>query len=272
MTTTHHYSLAQLLELMSRLRDPVDGCPWDGAQTFTSLAPYLLEESYELVDALERGDREHSKEELGDVLFQVVFCAQLAAEQEDFDFGDIVSSLTEKLLRRHPHVFPQGQLSRRNDGAAASSEQIHSKWESIKSEERAARELSGILDDIPLALPALSRAAKMQKRVSRIGFDWAKTEDVLAHIESEVQELVAARQQKNTENISEELGDILFSVVNLARHLKVDPERALRHSNRKFNNRFNYIEQQLKRSGQSPEQASLSLMDALWDQAKIEGY
>jgi len=271
MNSGQHYSLDQLLELMSRLRDPNDGCPWDGAQTFTSLAPYLLEESYELVDAVERGDHQHMKEELGDVLFQVIFYAQLAAEQKHFDFADIVSSLTEKLLRRHPHVFPDGQLSSRNDGAPASSEQIHGNWEATKSVERGARDMPGMLDDIPLVLPALSRAAKMQKRVSRVGFDWAKIADVLAHFESEVRELVAAREQKSHDNINEELGDVLFSAVNLARHLKVDPETALRRANRKFDGRFSYIEQQLKSSGQLPEQASLELMDALWDQAKAKG-
>ena len=265
------YGLSELLYLMARLRDPSDGCPWDQAQTFKTIAPHTLEECYELIDAIESADVPQVKEELGDLLFQVVFYAQLAGEQQQFDFDQIVDALVEKLIRRHPHVFPAGTLQSRTGKQATATEQVKQQWESSKAQERQQKQLHTVLDDVPLALPALSRAAKLQKRASQVGFDWSDSEGVLQQLQAEIVELQAARQQQSPAQIEEELGDVLFSAVNLARHLKIDPESALRRANRKFERRFRYIEQCLADTGSSPQQASLEQMDALWAQAKLRG-
>ena len=256
---------------MSRLRDRNDGCPWDLAQDFSSIVPHTLEESYELADAIEAGDFQQIKEELGDVLFQVVFYAQLAGEQQQFDFTGVVTTLVEKLLRRHPHVFPQGQLQRRVAEQSADSRMVKRRWEEIKASERKSKQQNGVLDDVPSALPALTRAAKLQKRASQVGFDWHDIDGVLAQLREEIDELIEARQQYSATEIAEELGDVLFCSVNLARHLKVDPETALRAANRKFENRFRYIEDTLSAQGLSPAQATLQQMDLLWDEAKEKG-
>lgn len=265
------YNLDDLLCLMARLRDPVDGCPWDREQDFNSIVPYTLEESYELADAIYNQDVPQIKEELGDLLFQVVFYAQLGKERADFDFAAVVSSIVDKLLRRHPHVFPDGSLSSRVDQQHASKAAIKKNWENIKASERKNKQLGGVLDDVPLALPALSRAAKLQKRASGVGFDWDNIEGVLHHLRSEIDELLDAREQQSAAHIAEELGDVLFCTVNLARHLKVEPEAALQQANRKFEARFRYIEQALRAAGSSAEGASLEEMDALWDEAKQQG-
>ncbi len=256
--------LAALLEVMATLRDPERGCPWDRAQTFASIAPYTLEEVYELVDALERGDFSHLKEELGDLLFQVVFYAQMAQEQSLFDFHDVVAVLVDKLRRRHPHVFPVAGA----ESDATSTEQVKQQWERIKQEERQRKQQRGLMADVPQALPSLSRAAKLQRRASGVGFDWPDVTGVLGKLHEELAELAQAREQGDAGEIEEELGDVLFSVVNLARHLKVDPEQALRRANSKFELRWAYIESQLLAQGRTLEQASLQEMDALWDQAK----
>ena len=265
------YSLEDLLYVMSRLRDPEDGCPWDRSQDFASIAPHTIEESYELADAIAQNDLQQIKEELGDVLFQVIFYAQLGKEQGAFDFNALVSALVEKLLRRHPHVFPSGTLNSRAGQASQDTEAIKATWEAIKSSERRAKKQTGVLDDVPLALPALTRAEKLQKRASQVGFDWDIIDEVLGQLEKEMVELQEAREHQSEAHIAEELGDVLFCSVNLARHLKVDPEEALRGANQKFENRFRYIEQALKAMQLSPSEASLEQMDKLWDEAKLKG-
>lgn len=266
-----NYSLDDLLYLMSRLRDPQDGCPWDTAQDFSSIVPHTIEESYELADAIASGDIQHIREELGDVLFQVIFYAQLGVEQEQFDFSGIVSSLVKKLLRRHPHVFPDGSLRSRMGVQQASTDSIKQNWEDLKVAERQKKQLNGVLDDIPSALPALTRAAKIQRRASKTGFDWSNADGVLLKLQEEISELVEARLTNNKQEIEGEIGDILFTAVNLARHVDVDPESALRVTNRKFEARFHYIEKALQAAGSSTQQASVEEMDMLWDEAKQQG-
>ncbi len=266
------HTISDLLEVMTRLRDPERGCPWDLQQDFASIAPHTLEECYELVDAIERGDYPQIRDELGDVLFQVIFYAQLGREQGRFDFADIVHNIVEKLLRRHPHVFPGGALDDEVRASPASEriavEQVGVNWERIKQAERADKNQTGILDDVPVALPALSRAMKLQKRAARVGFDWSDWRDVLGKLDEEKNELQEAIAEDNADHIAEEMGDLLFACVNLARFLKVDPESALRASNRKFEQRFGYIERALAAQGRGVEQASLAEMEALWVEAK----
>jgi MazG family protein len=272
VNSEQRYALADLLTVMQRLRDPEQGCPWDLQQSFASIAPHTLEECYELVDAIERGDAPQVREELGDVLFQVIFYAQLGREQGQFNFDDLVHGLVVKLLRRHPHVFVQGNLSASDLGAesgpATAVEQVNRNWERIKQEERAAKQQTGVLDDVPLALPALSRAAKLQKRAARVGFDWADWRDIVAKLDEEQQELIEAIASGDREKIAEELGDLLFSGVNLARFLDIDSEAALRACNRKFERRVGFIERALAERGLRPEQSTLAEMDALWAAAK----
>lgn len=265
------YTLTDLLYLMRRLRDPDDGCPWDRKQNFKSIVPHTIEESYELADAIERGDNTQIREELGDVLFQVVFYSQLGSEQGQFQFDDIVASLVEKLIRRHPHVFPTGQLHSRPSGQQVDTREVKRNWESIKSKERKAKAQPGLLDDIPVALPALSRAEKVQKRAAQTGFDWQNIDDVLAKLNEEVAELTEAMKQRQSDAIEAELGDVLFSCVNLARHLRVDAESALRRTTSKFEARFNYIEEKVLSQGQTLAQLSLEQLDQLWDEAKVKG-
>lgn len=261
------YSLDDLLYLMSRLRDPDGGCPWDLAQDFKSITPSTIEEAYELVDAIAIDDNRQIKEELGDVLFQVIFYSQLGKERQWFEFHQIVDSLTDKLIRRHPHVFPNGELTARFNKDIAIDE-VKQQWEAIKQAERNDKQQHRILDDIPLALPALSRAQKMQKRVAQIGFDWPDAISAIVKIREEINELELAIEKHDIANIKEEIGDLLFSCVNVARHLKVDPESALAASNRKFAQRFNHIEEILGQQGKTPETATLQEMDSLWQQAK----
>ncbi len=266
------YSLQDLLYLMTRLRDPLDGCPWDRQQDFSSIAPYTIEESYELADAIAAGDFSQIREELGDVLFQVVFYAQMGAEQKQFNFDDIVSGLVNKLVKRHPHVFPQGELQRRAGTAVADSDELTQSWERIKAEERQGKKQHSAMDDIPLNFPALSRAVKLQKRAAGDGFDWPHIDGVFEKLQEEMAELMAARIENQQQTIEEELGDVLFSCVNLARHLRVDPETALRAANHKFEQRYRYIEQQLEQAGASTSSAELEQLDQLWDEAKRKGY
>lgn len=272
---TSHYTIADLLEVMARLRDPGRGCPWDLQQSFATIAPHTLEECYELVDAIERGDFPQIRDELGDVLFQVIFYAQLGREQGRFEFDDIVHNIVEKLLRRHPHVFPAGELNeahgdlRSHDTQASIDvEQVGANWERIKQDERAKKNQRGVLDDVPVALPAISRALKLQKRAARVGFDWDSWRDVLEKMEEEKLELQEAIAEKDPDKIADELGDLLFCCVNLARFLDVDPEAALRACNRKFERRFGYIESTLAAQGREPQQATLEEMEALWINAK----
>jgi ATP diphosphatase len=269
MPEQRRHTIDDLLALMARLRDPEQGCPWDLQQTFATIAPHTLEECYELVDAIERGDAAQLREELGDVLFQVVFYAQLGREQGQFEFAGLVDALARKLLRRHPHVFPNGAL---DDGAgpALAVAQVNHNWERIKQQERLEKSQTGVLDDVPLALPALSRAAKLQRRAARVGFDWDDWRQVLVKLEEETAELEEAVASGERGAIVDEVGDLLFCCVNLARLLDIDPEQALRGSNRKFERRFRYIERALAAEGRHPQQASLQELETLWSAAKAE--
>ncbi len=245
----------RLVEIMRRLRDPEDGCPWDVKQRYDTIAPYTIEEAYEVADAIERGDRDDLCEELGDLLLQVVYHAQIATEEGAFDFQDVVRGVSDKMVGRHPHVF--------GDADAAD-------WEAIKAAEKAAKGKAptGALDDVPRALPALTRAEKLQKRAARVGFDWPDLAPVVEKIAEETRELADAAALADPDAIEDELGDVLFGVVNLARRLKADPEKALRRTNAKFERRFAAIERGLAAEGRRPEDASLDEMEALWVAAK----
>ena len=258
--------IAVLLEIMRRLRAP-DGCPWDREQTFATIAPYTVEEAYEVAASIEENDLQALPGELGDLLFQAVFHARMAEEQGLFDFGDVVEAVTAKMIRRHPHVF---------GGAEAPADALGQKlaWEELKAKERVQKAQSSlakapsVLDDVPLALPALLRAEKLQRRASSVGFDWDDAHKVVEKIAEEAREVAEAVGQDERE---EEIGDLLFVVANLARHLKVDPEAALRAANAKFTRRFHFIEAQLLVQGLNPAAASLDEMEALWQQAKKAG-
>jgi len=266
------YTLQDLLNLMARLRDPQHGCPWDVKQTYASIVPFTLEEAYEVADAIEREDFEHLQGELGDLLFQVVYYSQLAREEGRFEFDGVVDGITRKLIRRHPHVFPTGELYAALDTPQLDEQQVKQRWEEIKAQERAekggAGEQLSLLDDVPAALPALSRAAKLQKRAAVVGFDWPGPLPVLDKVREELDEVLEAMAADDAPAVAEEIGDLLFSVVNLARHLKVDPENALRGANVKFDRRFRFIEQALRDTHTNIQDCTLEDMDALWGEAK----
>lgn len=253
--------IERLKEIMVRLRDPDGGCPWDVEQTFQTIAPYTIEEAYEVADAIERGDMGELRTELGDLLFQVVFHARMAEEQGLFGFDDVAEAMADKLVRRHPHVF--GEEAAQADGPAQKL-----RWEDIKAAERAAKAQHGVLDDVPVGLPALHRAAKLTKRAARVGFDWPSTDEVLDKLDEEVAELRAEIAAGDLDKAREEMGDLLFVVANLARKLGVEPEDALRGANAKFVRRFGFIEAELARDGRTPDQSDLAEMDGLWDAAK----
>ena len=261
--TDNHQRIDALLAIMARLRDPNGGCPWDLEQDFASIAPYTIEEAYEVADAIERGDLAELKDELGDLLFQVVFHARMAEEQGTFAFADVVQAICEKMIRRHPHVF--GDDEQKTAGAVAG------RWEEIKAAEKAAKGVTpqSILDDVPLALPALSRAVKLQNRAARVGFDWSETRQVIDKLNEEMLELSEEiAQGGDPDRLEDEMGDLLFVYANLARHMQIDPEAALRRANTKFRRRFGWIEQSLAAMGKKPEESSLEEMDALWNEAK----
>jgi len=253
--------LDRLRAVMARLRDPANGCPWDVEQNFATIAPYTIEEAYEVADAIARADMADLKGELGDLLFQSVFHARMAEEAGAFDLDDVVATVTDKMIARHPHVF--GGQSRDKSAAQQTAD-----WEAEKARERAARRDTGTLDGVALALPALMRAEKLQKRAARVGFDWPDAARVLDKIAEESAELAEARESQGPDKTAEEMGDLLFSLVNLARHLGVDPETALRAANDKFVRRFGAVESTLAAAGTRPEEASLAEMDAAWDAAK----
>lgn len=266
---TDRYSIDDLIVLMQRLRDPLTGCPWDVKQSYQSIAASTIEEAYEVVDAIESADYPHLKEELGDLLFQVIFYAQLGTEDGHFDFNGIVSDLVTKLVRRHPHVFPDGTLTSCIDLDSNRDEiAIKERWEQLKQEERAAKGESRALADIPINLASLSRAQKIQKRAANTGFDWPDIEGPLAKVEEELAEVREALNSGDSDAVAEEIGDLLFAAVNVSRHAKVDAESALRLGSRKFERRFNFVEAQLLKTGVALEDASLEQMDNLWDQAK----
>src|ERR1700722_3761059 len=262
--------IGRLLEIMAALRTPGSGCPWDLEQNFATIAPYTLEEAYEVADAIARGDLADLKEELGDLLLQVVFHARMAEEQDAFNFGDVVTAITEKLIRRHPHVFGQESANERSQTPQA----VEGLWERIKAQERidkAARNKpageAGALAAVRIALPALTRALKLQDKASKVGFDWNDPRAVLRKIREETDEIEAALNG-NASEAAAEVGDLLFAAVNLARHLRADPEEVLRGTNRKFERRFAVIEQELAADGKKPQDATLAEMDAMLDAAK----
>jgi ATP diphosphatase len=266
--------ISRLIEIMAALRDPVGGCPWDVQQTFASIVPFTIEEAYEVADAIERGATDDLRDELGDLLLQVVFHARMAEEAGLFDFGGVVETITTKLVRRHPHVFgDEGELS---------SDEVKALWGRIKAEEKRAKLASevsngrhaemksGALNGVPLALPALSRAVKLQEKAGTVGFDWNDVRAVLGKIREEIVEVEAEIAQGSAQALSSEVGDLLFAAVNLARHLKVDPEAALRSANAKFERRFAHIENRLAAGGRTPESATLDEMEQLWAEAKAK--
>lgn len=263
------YSMADLVRVMERLRDPDHGCPWDLKQNFNSIVPSTLEECYELAHAIEEGDFHHVAEELGDVLFQVIFYAQLGREQQLFSLETVVDTLVEKLVRRHPHVFAGGVLEGVYEGSAT-VDGVNETWEAIKQGEREARAQHGILEDVPVALPALPRAQKLQKRAARVGFDWSGHEPVLAKLEEEIAELRAAIDGGIQDQVQDEMGDVLFSCANLARHLKLDAEHSLRHSSAKFEQRFMRMEALVSAVGGELSQLNDGELDTLWERAKAD--
>jgi nucleoside triphosphate diphosphatase len=272
MTPSH--DIGRLLDIMAALRTPKTGCPWDLAQNFSTIAPYTIEEAYEVADAIARNDLADLKEELGDLLLQVAFHARMAEELGAFDFGDVVQTLTEKLIRRHPHVF--------GDERSRSPQAVESLWERIKAQEKQEKRekaahkgdsaKEGALSGVPVALPALTRALKLQDKASKVGFDWNDPRAVLRKIREEADEIEAElnRGDPDVEAAAAEVGDLLFAAVNLARHLRADPEAVLRTTNQKFERRFAAIERVLAVRGKTPAETTLAEMDALWDEAKAQ--
>jgi len=265
--------IGRLIEIMAVLRTPGTGCPWDLAQNFSTIAPYTIEEAYEVADAIERRDFGDLRDELGDLLLQVVFHARMAEEAGLFAFGDVVEAITEKLVRRHPHVF--------GDAGSLDTDAVNALWAEIKAREKAERAArraaerngaeepsSGALAGVAVALPALTRALKLQEKAGKVGFDWNDPLAVLAKIREEADEIAAELASGDASAATQEVGDLLFAVVNLARHLGADPEAALRGANQKFERRFGYIEQALAAAGKTPEQSTLAEMDELWNAAK----
>ena len=254
----------RLVTIMAQLRDREAGCPWDIEQDFASIAPYTIEEAHEVADAIAREAWGELAGELGDLALQVVFHAQMAAEAGHFAIEDVIGAINAKMIARHPHVF--GAESRDKSAAQQTED-----WEKIKAAERAGRAEKGVLDGVALGLPALTRALKLQNRAARVGFDWPSTAEVLDKIVEEARELEEARERLGPEELAEEYGDLLFVMVNLGRHLGLDPEAALRAANRKFTNRFSYIERELEARGKHPRDSDLAEMDALWEAAKRAG-
>lgn len=255
----------ELLDIMARLRDPVQGCPWDREQTFATIAPYTIEEAYEVADAIQRGDMQELKGELGDLLFQVVFYAQMAREQGLYDFDDIVAAITEKLVRRHPHVFGGARIESAQAQTAA--------WEAHKAAERAGRNggaAASALDGIAVTLPALTRAVKLQKRAAHVGFDWPDVAGILDKVQEEIGELRAELKGADRERLADEVGDLFFACVNLARRLDIDPEASLRQANAKFERRFRRMEALLAEQGRGPSDAGPEELDELWEQVKAQ--
>lgn len=255
-------SIDQFLDVVTQLRDPQSGCPWDLAQNFDTMLPHLLEETYEVAEAIHKQDRTSLREELGDLLLQVVFLSQLAKEEGSFDFYDVLTDIHDKLIYRHPHVF--------GDKKAKDSEEALKTWEEQKANDEKHQQQTSILDDLPFALPALTRAHKMQKRCAKVGFDWDNPQDVLAKVEEELQEVKdeIAHYPNRTEQLSEELGDLLFATVNLCRHYQVEAEGCLRQANVKFENRFRKVEQAVKVQGKIMKDCTLHELDEIWKQIK----
>jgi len=267
-------AIDRLLQIMKRLRDPDGGCPWDLQQNFRSIAPYTIEEAYEVADAIERDDLKDLRDELGDLLFQVVFHSQMAQDQGAFTFDDVVEGICDKMERRHPHVF--GSAAQEMAIADAAEQTVA--WEELKRRERAASAAAsdkpaGVLTNVPVSLPALTRANKLGKRAAQVGFEWPDVSGALDKVREEIDELGVeiARGTVDKAAAEHEVGDVLFSVVNICRYLELDPERALRDTNRRFERRFGYVETKLREQGKSPDQATLEQMDVLWEEGKRQG-
>jgi len=256
-------SFVKILEIMSALRDPKNGCEWDKNQDSNSLKKYCIEEAYEVVEAIENSDSDALCEELGDLLFQVIFHTEISSEKGYFSIKDVINNLSEKLIRRHPHVFEK-------DSNTHSMKKIEKNWTKIKQQERVNKGNTGILDDIPKSFPAMIRSLKLQKRASENGFDWKNSNDTFKKIEEEKQELKIALIQQEKEEIEEEIGDLIFSVINLSRKLKIDPENALRKTNKKFSARINYIEKKLKKENKKFNESNLIELEMLWNEAKTD--
>lgn len=254
--------IQKFIEIIAQLRHPEKGCPWDLAQNFQTMIPHLLEESYEVIEAIEKQDMENLKEELGDLLLQVVFLSQLASEKQAFHFNDVVNAVSEKIIRRHPHVFGDIQVENAEEALAS--------WQAIKAQEHQEKGTPSILDNIPHAFPALMRAEKIQKRCAKVGFDWHNLADVIAKVEEEWQEVKAELNVPHSPALEEEIGDFLFATVNLARHLHYRPEHTLCQANQKFVRRFQQLEQKLQAQGKHFDDVNLAEMDALWDEIKKE--
>jgi MazG family protein len=254
----------KLLKIMEKLRDPKDGCAWDVEQSFETIAPYTIEEAYEVAEAIEQNDMDALKDELGDLLFQAVFHARMAEEAGHFKFSDVVDAISDKMIRRHPHVFGDENYRDADEQTVA--------WEEQKAKERANKDQKSILDGVTIGLPALSRAVKLQKRAARVGFDWPETSQVIDKLNEEMAELSAEliKNKQDHDKIEEEFGDMMFVYANLARHLNIDPEKALRRANSKFTNRFNKIEQHIENENNSFDQYSLDELEKLWVKAKGE--
>jgi ATP diphosphatase len=269
MNKKRPYTIDDLVYLMARLRSPENGCPWDRAQDYQSIVPYTLEEVYEVVDTIERGDYGHLGEELGDLLFQVVFYARLAEEEGHFDFPSVVDGIVGKLISRHPHVFPDGTLgSTRPDGTGADETRIKETWEDIKRRERTGKGMTGHLADIPVALPALSRAQKVQKRAAKHGFDWQQAGAVIDKIREEMEELEIEMAGPDRGKLAEEMGDLLFACVNMARHLGLDAEATLRRATSKFERRYRDMESFLEQDGREMENLDPETREDYWRRAK----
>lgn len=259
-----NYQIKDFVQLISALRDPENGCPWDIKQTYQTMIPCLLEESYEVVDAIEKQDTDNLKEELGDLLLQVVFLSQLATEENKFTFDDVVNNVAEKIVRRHPHVF--------GDKKATNADEALQSWNAVKAKEKANNAQISILDQIPQAFPALMRAEKIQKACAKVGFDWENLEPVIAKVEEELDEVKQelAKPVRNQQKIGEEMGDLLFATVNLSRHLRCPAEESLRQANQKFVRRFQGVEQKLREQNKTLQQSSLAEMDYFWNEVKKE--
>ena len=264
-------AMQQLLAIMAQLRNPEGGCPWDLKQDFRSILPHTLEEAYEVADAIESDDRMQLRDELGDLLFQVVFYCQLAREEGSFEFADVAQTMSDKLIRRHPHVFFPPADEAGLGTSALDADQVLQKWEAIKQAERDAKHQHSVLDDVPNALPAMQRSAKLQKRAANVGFDWPDVTPVLANMAEELEEIEQAFASGDKDHTLEELGDLMFACVNMARHLKQDPEQVMRAANAKFERRFRFLETQLVEAGESLESVGLERMEAGWKAAKVAG-
>lgn len=264
------YTIVDALAVMRQLRDPTTGCPWDVKQTFDTIVPCTLEEVYEVVDTIERKDFAHLKDELGDLLLQILFYSQMADEAQHFNFEQVVSDLVEKLIRRHPHVFPHGDLQSIDKQSTLTDQELRANWDAIKQSEKPSINDMSVLAGVPLALPAIQRAQKLQKKAAKTGFDWAQLSDIVDKLREEMEEFEqSVKQNDDITAIQSEVGDLLFTCVNIARYLHIDAEEALRHTNHKFERRFRRVESLVRE--QQLDKPSLQQMDLFWDQTKAEG-